>query len=177
MNMALLETFESLPERGFFGKLAAGLQLAAQIVNLVSKMCCVVTRARLACMRVEWGLDRGSRVWTSSAHAATSIVYKQHAPGILLWACHSPLPLLLPPRYCRRQCRRPPPPLLSLPLLLLLLVPGSVVQASPLQPCRGCGDRCGSSTEAGAWGDQSGAAGVSRSGGKGHCQPVKGEWC
>lgn len=37
MDMALLETFELLPTRGFFGKLAAGLQLAAQIVNLVRK--------------------------------------------------------------------------------------------------------------------------------------------
>jgi hypothetical protein len=36
MNMKLLEAFESLPTQNFLGKIAAGLQLALQVVNLVS---------------------------------------------------------------------------------------------------------------------------------------------
>jgi len=36
MNMQLLEAFEALPTKSFLGKIATGLQLALQVVNLVS---------------------------------------------------------------------------------------------------------------------------------------------
>jgi dienelactone hydrolase len=36
VNMQLLEAYEALPTQNFFGKIASGLQLALQLVNLVS---------------------------------------------------------------------------------------------------------------------------------------------
>jgi hypothetical protein len=53
MNMQLLEAFEALPTQNFFGKIASGLQLALQIVNLVSTaappLLCAIVSIKSAC--------------------------------------------------------------------------------------------------------------------------------
>jgi hypothetical protein len=45
MNMSLLETSEALPEMSLLGKLGGAVQLAGQIVGMVSKYKSVVSRS------------------------------------------------------------------------------------------------------------------------------------